>query len=129
MYPALAVTSKLPATAQVLWAGSVGGMERELVTRHEKRIEFKEIQAGAVVGVGAWRGAVGLVRLAWGTIQALGLIRRFRPGAVLTTGGYPAIPTALAAWASGLPILVYLPDIEPKRFRSSTSAASWTGQR
>ncbi|MEK7324760.1 MAG: UDP-N-acetylglucosamine--N-acetylmuramyl-(pentapeptide) pyrophosphoryl-undecaprenol N-acetylglucosamine transferase [Chloroflexota bacterium] len=111
MYPALAVASKLPATAQALWVGSVGGMERELVER--EGIEFRGIQGGAVVGVGLWRGGIGLAKLAWGTAQALGLIRRFRPGALLTTGGYAAIPMALAAKLTGVPVLVYLPDIEP----------------
>ncbi len=90
-------------------------MERELVTRHaaRQRIKFKGIQTSAVIGVGWWRGGIGLAKLAWGTLQALGLIRQFRPAALLTTGGYPAIPMALAARLSGVPILVYLPDIEP----------------
>ncbi len=111
VYPALAVASKLPAAAQVLWVGSVGGMERELVER--EGIEFRGIQGGAVVGVGVWRGGIGLAKLAWGTTQALGLIRQFRPGALLTTGGYAAIPMAVAARLTGVPVLVYLPDIEP----------------
>jgi UDP-N-acetylglucosamine--N-acetylmuramyl-(pentapeptide) pyrophosphoryl-undecaprenol N-acetylglucosamine transferase len=86
-------------------------MERELVER--QGIEFRGIQGGAVVGVGLWRGGTGLAKLAWGTIQALGIIRQFRPGALLTTGGYAAIPMAVAARLTGVPVLVYLPDIEP----------------
>lgn len=93
------------------WIGSAGGMERELVTR--AGFEFEAIQAGPVVGVGPVRAAAGLTRLSWGVLQALQRVSRWRPQALFVTGGYTAIPVALACWLARVPVLVYLPDIEP----------------
>ena len=93
------------------WIGSVGGMERELVSR--EGIEFEAIQAGQVVGVGLWRGAVGLIKLGWGAVQAARIVRRFKPDVLFVTGGYTAIPVAIVCWMARIPVLVYLPDIEP----------------
>jgi UDP-N-acetylglucosamine--N-acetylmuramyl-(pentapeptide) pyrophosphoryl-undecaprenol N-acetylglucosamine transferase len=54
-----------------------------------------------------------MVQLGVGTVQAWGLLRRHRPGAVLLTGGWSSLPVALAAWARRVPVLIFLPDIEP----------------
>jgi UDP-N-acetylglucosamine--N-acetylmuramyl-(pentapeptide) pyrophosphoryl-undecaprenol N-acetylglucosamine transferase len=48
-----------------------------------------------------------------GTLQSLGLMLRYRPQALLLTGGWANVPIALAAWVFRVPMLIYLPDIEP----------------
>jgi undecaprenyldiphospho-muramoylpentapeptide beta-N-acetylglucosaminyltransferase len=110
VYPALAAASELPPNVAVRWIGSVGGMERELIAR--EGIEFDAIQGGQVAGMGL-RGLVGLAKAAWGTLQAIGIVRQWKPDALLVTGGYTAIPVAFACWLLRVPVLVYLPDIEP----------------
>ena len=86
-------------------------MERELVTR--EGIEFETIQGGAVVGVGALGAIIGLIKLTLGTLQAFAIVDRFKPEALYVTGGFTAIPVTLVCWLLRIPILVYLPDIEP----------------
>jgi UDP-N-acetylglucosamine--N-acetylmuramyl-(pentapeptide) pyrophosphoryl-undecaprenol N-acetylglucosamine transferase len=95
---------------QILWVGSVGGMEAELVGR--AGIEFQAVLGAGVHGLG-WRSLPNLVRLAAGFFQSLGVVGRFRPHALFVTGGFVAVPVALAAWLRRVPGLVYLPDIEP----------------
>jgi UDP-N-acetylglucosamine--N-acetylmuramyl-(pentapeptide) pyrophosphoryl-undecaprenol N-acetylglucosamine transferase len=71
------------------------------------------IPAGGVHGVAPWRAARNLIKLIWGWVVAYRLGRQERPAALFVTGGYASVPVALAAWALRVPILVYLPDIEP----------------
>lgn len=113
VYPALAVVDALKAqhaTAEVRWLGSTHGVERDLVGR--AGIPFDGVAGGPIVGVGL-RAVPNAFRILIGTAQALGIVRRFRPGALLLTGGWATIPAALACWLSGVPVMIYLPDVEP----------------
>lgn len=131
MYPALAVLNALkvepgnraadgvhPGTGemQVLWLGGAGGMEAELVGRIG--IPFDAIPAAGVHGVG-WRALPGnILQLGRGLLAARGILNRFQPDVMLFTGGFVAVPVAIASLISrsrqARPrSLVYVPDIEP----------------
>lgn len=71
------------------------------------------IPAGGLHGVRAGRAIRNVVKLVQGWRAAYGLGRKERPSALFATGGYASVPVALAAWVLGVPIVVYLPDIEP----------------
>ena len=69
-----------------------------------------KVERLAAQGV-AGRGIVGRVRamgeLARGTGQAMRLLRRLRPAAVVGFGGYASVPTMLAAQRAGIPTLLH----------------------
>jgi UDP-N-acetylglucosamine--N-acetylmuramyl-(pentapeptide) pyrophosphoryl-undecaprenol N-acetylglucosamine transferase len=85
-------------------------MEAELVKR--EGLPFRAIHGAGVHGVG-WRLPLNAVNLARGLAEAMGLVRAFQPSVVFVTGGFITAPVAVAAWLSRVPVLVYLPDIEP----------------
>ncbi len=113
VYPGLAVLQALEATGpvEVLYVGGRGSVEERLVAR--VGLPFAGIPAGGLHGLAPWRAARNLIKLAQGFFAALQLGRRRRPDALFVTGGYASVPVALAAWALRVPILLYLPDIEP----------------
>jgi len=76
-------------------------------------LRFFGVPAGGMHGVALWRAVRNLVKLmqGWAAVYRLG--RCERPAALFATGGYASLPVALAAWLLRVPILVYLPDIEP----------------
>jgi len=76
-------------------------------------LPFMAVPAGGVHGLAPWQVVRNLVKLIRGCGAAYRLGRRERPAALFATGGYASVPVALAAWALRVPILVYLPDIEP----------------
>ncbi len=69
-------------------------------------VECHRIRAGTFSS-GPIRAAQGLGRLAVGTAQARGLLRRLAPAVVAGFGGYPSIPTMLAAGLLGLPTIIH----------------------
>ncbi len=111
VYPALAVLQALPdeARASILWVGSTGGMERDLVERAQT--SFQAIPAAGVHGVGLRSLPGNLLQLARGYRQAREIMRRFQPDVLFFTGGYVAAPVALAGHR--IPSVLYVPDIEP----------------
>jgi UDP-N-acetylglucosamine--N-acetylmuramyl-(pentapeptide) pyrophosphoryl-undecaprenol N-acetylglucosamine transferase len=110
VYPALAIVERLSDTP-VLWIGGEGGVEQALVERAQ--IPFTAIPAGGLHGVGLVRMVRNTLKLIAGTLKAWRLIGQQRPQAMLTTGGFVSAPVAVACWLRRVPILLYLPDIEP----------------
>lgn len=126
MYPALAVLDAVRdddpdgihagSEHRVLWVGSQGGMEADLVSR--AGVAFSSIPAAGAHGVGL-RALPGNVFQLWrGFVASRRILREFRPDVLFFTGGYVAVPMA---FAGRLPIrefkrprsLLYVPDIEP----------------
>ena len=64
------------------------------------------VRAGQLGG-GPLHAAYGLAELAVGIVQARRLLRRLAPAAVVGFGGYPSVPTMLAAAQLGLPTLIH----------------------
>lgn len=96
----------------VLWVGSIGGMEADLVKR--AGVRFEAIPAGQVHGISMRSLPGNLWRLLCGFFAARRILRKFRPDVLFFTGGYLAVPVALAArlLRQGKSLL-YVPDIEP----------------
>jgi UDP-N-acetylglucosamine:LPS N-acetylglucosamine transferase len=86
-------------------------MEEELVPR--AGIPFQTIPAAGMHGV-SWRSAPGnAARLLAGTVEAWRVIGRYGADVVFVTGGYLAFPAVVAARLRNVPVVVYVPDIEP----------------
>jgi undecaprenyldiphospho-muramoylpentapeptide beta-N-acetylglucosaminyltransferase len=112
VYPAIAVHDALTAqhaNVTTLWVGGEGGMEARLVER--ANVPFKAIPAAGVHGVGLRQLPGNLLRLARGVFAARRILREFRPDVLFFTGGYVAVPMALAGMQ--VPTALYVPDIEP----------------
>lgn len=115
IYPALAATAELQqlgvSREAILWIGTKGEMEETLVPR--SGLELKTISGGPIVGVPPATRLRNAARLGRGIVAAAAHIRRFRPNVMLMTGGYVAAPVTLAARLQRVPIVIYLPDVEP----------------
>ena len=98
----------------MFFVGSVAGFERKLVDQSAIPFEsYDEVQAGPLHGVKPLRALISISKLMLGTLQSLGIMLRRRPQAILLTGGWVNVPVAFGAWVTRVPIIVYLPDIEP----------------
>jgi UDP-N-acetylglucosamine--N-acetylmuramyl-(pentapeptide) pyrophosphoryl-undecaprenol N-acetylglucosamine transferase len=123
VYPALTVIealrkpkprgAALPAldSADLLWIGSRGGMEEELVGR--SGIEYVGLAAGGLRGMGPVVQLRNAAQIASSVGRARKILSHFKPNAILVTGGYVCVAVTLAGWTLHVPIMIYLPDVEP----------------
>lgn len=110
MNPALSVLEELGGkVSSLLWVGSEGGMEEDLVKR--RQIPYQTIPAAGLHGVGLKQLPFNLALLTRGYFASRKILREFKPDALLFTGGFVAAPMAIAGIP--LPSLLYVPDIEP----------------
>ena len=65
------------------------------------------VSAGTVSGQGFSGRLIGLGQIAFGAIQAHGMLRRLAPAGVVGFGGYASVPTMLAATRIGLPTVIH----------------------
>ncbi|MCU0485080.1 MAG: glycosyltransferase [Anaerolineales bacterium] len=136
MYPALAVLQALDsgdndqaglgefaqADWQALWVGAVEGMEKELIQHTGANLHhslpFEAIPAAGVHGVGLRALPGNLWQLLRGLGASLRVLRRYRPDVLLFTGGFVAVPMAVAARLPQPGVrrprsLSFIPDLEP----------------
>jgi UDP-N-acetylglucosamine--N-acetylmuramyl-(pentapeptide) pyrophosphoryl-undecaprenol N-acetylglucosamine transferase len=99
--------------------------------------EIHNVRAGRVGG-GPVRAAFGLAALAVGVLEARRLLRRLAPAAVVGFGGYPSLPTMLAAASLGLPTMIHEQNavlgranrlLAPRAARIATGFAETAGLR
>ncbi len=93
----------------VLWVGSQGGLEANLIQRAS--IPYMEIPAAGVHGVAWYQLPKNLYKLLQGFFESRKILSEFQPECIFFTGGFVAIPMAFAA--QKVPKIVFVPDIEP----------------
>ena len=115
IYPAISVAEALRARlgqqVEFLFAGTRRGDAAALAAR--AGLPFVEVRAAPVRGRGPAALARSVVDLGAGAVHSWRLAGRFRPNAVLATGGYASVPVALGARLRRIPLVVYLPDVYP----------------
>jgi len=95
---------------QIAYIGS-RGMERALV--EQSKIEFHAIAVGKLRRYFSFQNFTDLFRIALGTLQAWLILRRIKPRAVFSKGGFVSVPVAYAAWLLRVPVLTHESDVSP----------------
>lgn len=90
------------------------GFERPLLEQANIKFDaYHEVQAGPLHGVKPLKMVSSAFKLMQGIAQSWRIISKEKPQAILSTGGWASLPVALVAWVRRVPMLIYLPDIEP----------------
>lgn len=106
VFPALAVARCLREQGvEVTWLGTRRGLESRLVPEAEFPIDYISVTGLRGKGLAGWLLAP--VRLSLALVQALGICRRRRPGAVLGLGGFVTGPGGVAAWLLRRPLVIH----------------------
>ena len=112
IFPALAVARVLKQSGHnVLFVGTSDGMESRIVPENGFEIEF--IHSGGFNRVGLRVQLQTAIQLPLGLLGGIQLLRRFRPAAVFSMGGYVAGPVMIAALLCRIPLVVMEPNAIP----------------
>ncbi|MDO6562887.1 undecaprenyldiphospho-muramoylpentapeptide beta-N-acetylglucosaminyltransferase [Amphritea sp. 1_MG-2023] len=106
VFPALATADCLRQQGvSVEWLGTAAGIEADVVPAAEIKLHCIEVKG--LRGKGKLSLLLAPLRLLQALYQAFRVLRRVKPDAVLGMGGFASGPGGLAAWLSGIPVLVH----------------------
>jgi UDP-N-acetylglucosamine--N-acetylmuramyl-(pentapeptide) pyrophosphoryl-undecaprenol N-acetylglucosamine transferase len=111
--PALAIANELRDRygAEVVFIGTGRGIETRLVPAAGYRLELVKI--GALNQVSAATRLKTLVDLPPAGLRCLSFFRKFKPDVVISVGGYASGPAMMAAAMSGVPSVIFEPNLVP----------------
>jgi UDP-N-acetylglucosamine--N-acetylmuramyl-(pentapeptide) pyrophosphoryl-undecaprenol N-acetylglucosamine transferase len=106
IFPALAVAEALQqAGASVSWLGTRRGLEARLIPQHAIAIDY--ITIGGLRGNGAIGWLLAPFNLLRAVVEAVAILRRRQPLAVLGMGGFVAGPGGVASWLLRKPLYIH----------------------
>src|SRR3990170_2659026 len=121
MTPAVAVLEELfkkeretKESVRILYVGRKYAMEGDRSTPSVEYqyilrlgVSFASLVTGRVQRVFTWYTIPSLLKIPIGFFHALFILLRFRPDAILSFGGYIAVPVVVTGWLLGIPIVTH----------------------
>ncbi len=114
--PALAVIDELQKKypeISILFVGRKYAIESERTLSYEykgcldRKITFRELQAGRITRLITKSSMLNLLRVPYGFLQALLLIMKEKPDTIVSFGGYIALPIAFWGWLFQIPVFTH----------------------
>ena len=110
--PNLALIPHLAAAGwDIVYIGSVGGMERGLV--EPTGVPFYEVATGKLRRYRDLKNLSDPFRVLKGTAQAVALMGKLRPNVVFSKGGFVSVPVVYGAALHGVPVVLHESDLTP----------------
>lgn len=106
VFPALAVADYLKSNdVPVLWLGTEKGLEARVVP--DAGYELLTLSIAGIRGKGRIAILLAPFRILFAVLQALKLMLKYRPAAVLGMGGFASGPGGIAAWLTRTPVVIH----------------------
>ena len=113
VYPALEVATYAQEESDLLYLGSLRGMEASAC--ETRGIKFKGFASEPVYKVTSISGIKALARLFQASMAAKKELKIWKPDIVFSTGGYSSAPIMRAAKSLGIPLAIHACDTIPGR--------------
>lgn len=106
VFPALAIAQVLRDQGdEIEWLGTPEGIEARLVPA--ANIPLNYIRIGGVRGKGLKKKLLSPFKLTQAALQAIKILRRYKPDVVIGLGGYASGPGGIAAFMLKIPLLIH----------------------
>jgi UDP-N-acetylglucosamine--N-acetylmuramyl-(pentapeptide) pyrophosphoryl-undecaprenol N-acetylglucosamine transferase len=107
LFPGIALAEEIVTRHpknDVVFVGTNRGLEARVVPQNG--FVFEAMTSYGLKGMGVLKLLQGLLTLPFSFLQALVLVRKYRPDVVVGVGGYSSGPVVMAAWLLGVPTAV-----------------------
>lgn len=97
----------------VEYIGSKDGIEKELIGESFPQIKYHTIASGKLRRYFSVKNFTDPFRVAGGLIQAVNIIRKTKPAAIFSKGGFVSVPVAMAGKMMNIPVIIHESDVTP----------------
>jgi UDP-N-acetylglucosamine--N-acetylmuramyl-(pentapeptide) pyrophosphoryl-undecaprenol N-acetylglucosamine transferase len=118
IYPGIAVLEALKTLGatrglelRFFWIGSRNSMDRSIV--EEAGVSFYGIPAGKLRRYLSVKNIPDFFRVLSGFFAARRILKKERPSALFSKGGFVSVPPCAAAWSLGIPVFTHESDLSP----------------
>lgn len=98
---------------RVEYIGSKEGIENELIRDSYPDIKYHAISSGKLRRYFSMKNFTDPFRVGAGLTQALNIIRKVKPVAIFSKGGFVSVPVAMAGRLAGVPVIIHESDVTP----------------
>lgn len=122
IYPGLAVADELKerdTSVRIIWFGSSSGRDKDMVEANRNRRGLSSVDGFVGIPSGKLRryfslqNLFDLFKIAAGFFTALFYLKRIKPQAVFSKGGFVSVPPCAAAKVLGIPVYTHECDFSP----------------
>lgn len=114
--PLIAIAEQLkqdgPSVHSFLFVGTRAG-HPEKIMAESNGLEYQAIFSGKLRRYFSWRNFLDLFLLLIGLVQAIFIIKKFKPDVIVSAAGFVAVPVTWAGWLCGVLSLIHQQDILP----------------
>lgn len=111
--PLIAVAEVLKARdpgCDLFWLGTRNGPEEKVIRRYN--IDFKGIFSGKLRRYFSGENVLDIFKIIIGFWQAVFILIKLRPQAIVSAGGFVAVPVVWAGWLLGMPSVIHQQDVQ-----------------
>lgn len=109
--PNLALIESYGASAQCYYIGMKDSIEQDLLSK--TATPFYGITAGKFRRYMTLKHLAEPFKVMKGIFQAYRLLKKIKPDAVFSKGGFVSVPVVVAAWSQGIPVIAHESDMTP----------------
>ncbi|RNF40432.1 undecaprenyldiphospho-muramoylpentapeptide beta-N-acetylglucosaminyltransferase [Planococcus salinus] len=97
----------------VEYIGSKNGIEKELIRESNPDIPYHAIASGKLRRYFSMKNFTDPFRVGIGLIQAINVIRKTKPAAIFSKGGFVSVPVVMAGKIMTVPVIIHESDVSP----------------
>lgn len=97
----------------VEYIGSKDGIEKELIVDSHPDIKYHSISSGKLRRYFSMKNFTDPFKVVAGLGQSMNIIRKTKPAAIFSKGGFVSVPVAMAGKLMGIPVIIHESDVTP----------------